>query len=90
MSHEPLGHPWKTLDTDLNRISQVEYATAYVARPLVGPGIALAFIVLAGLAAAEAKSLEAALQTIARDHPGARVVICGSLYLAGAVLAGQA
>jgi len=52
MAQEPLGHPWKTLDRDLNRISQVEYATAYVSRPLVGSGIALAFITLAGIAAA--------------------------------------
>ncbi|MAY87492.1 inorganic phosphate transporter [Arenibacterium halophilum] len=52
MAQEPLGHPWKTLDRDLNRISQVEYATAYVGRSLVGSGIALAFIVIAGLAAA--------------------------------------
>ena len=44
--------PFKTLDSDLNRISQLEAATAYVARPLVAPGIALAFILLAGLAAA--------------------------------------
>ncbi len=43
---------WKTLDKDLNRIAHVEYATAYVSRPLVAPGIALAFIVLAGLSAA--------------------------------------
>ena len=43
---------WATLDKDLNRISRVEYATAYVSRPLVGPGIALAFIVVAGLMAA--------------------------------------
>ncbi|MDT8326433.1 MAG: inorganic phosphate transporter [Roseovarius sp.] len=43
---------WTTLDRDLGRISQVEYATAYVSRPLVAPGIALAFMVLAGLAAA--------------------------------------
>jgi len=43
---------WTTLDRDLGRISQVEYAAAYVSRPLVGPGIALAFMILAGLAAA--------------------------------------
>ena len=30
---------WGTLDKDLNRISQVEYATTYVSRPLVAPGI---------------------------------------------------
>ncbi|WP_264210403.1 inorganic phosphate transporter [Leisingera thetidis] len=42
---------WNTLDKDLNRISQLELATAYASRPLVAPGIALAFIVLAGLGA---------------------------------------
>lgn len=46
------GKRWATLDKDLNRISRVESATAYVARPLVGPGIALAFVVVAGLAVA--------------------------------------
>ncbi|NNK16406.1 MAG: inorganic phosphate transporter [Sulfitobacter sp.] len=52
MAQGPQGSQWKTLDTDLNRISQVELATAYVARPLVGPGIALAFMVIAGIMAA--------------------------------------
>ncbi len=42
----------KTLDKDLGRISLLEQATAFTSRPLVGPGIALVFIVLAGLAAA--------------------------------------
>ena len=42
MANEPQGSQWKTLDKDLNRISQVELATTYVARPLVAPGIALA------------------------------------------------
>lgn len=46
------GKEWATLDRDLNRISRVEYATAYVSRPLVAPGIALAFIAIAGLVAA--------------------------------------
>lgn len=50
MSNTPIGHQWKTLDTDLNRISQVEYAAAYVGRPMVATGIALAFIVIAALA----------------------------------------
>lgn len=48
MRRNPQGSPWKSLDTDLHRISQVELATAYVARPLVGFGLALAFLVLAG------------------------------------------
>ncbi|EDQ03954.1 Sulfate permease CysP [Sulfitobacter indolifex] len=52
MASEPQGSQWKTLDKDLNRISQVELAATYVARPLVGPGIALAFIVVAGAVAA--------------------------------------
>lgn len=42
----------KTLDKDLRRIGLLEQATAFTSRPLVGPGIALVFIVLAGLAAA--------------------------------------
>ncbi|NBR91235.1 MAG: anion permease, partial [Rhodobacteraceae bacterium] len=42
---------WKTLDKDLKRITALEYATAYVARPMIGLGISLAFIVLAGLGA---------------------------------------
>ncbi len=41
----------ETLDRDLGRLSNLETATAYVGRPLVGPGIAFVFIVLAGLAA---------------------------------------
>ena len=41
-----------TLDRDLARYSRLEIATQYVARPIVGPSIALVFIVLAGLAAA--------------------------------------
>jgi PiT family inorganic phosphate transporter len=42
----------ETLDRDLARYSNLELASAYVARPLVGPGIALVFVVLAGLGAA--------------------------------------
>jgi PiT family inorganic phosphate transporter len=43
---------WKTVDKDLGRISQIELATAYVGRPMVASGIALAFIVIAGIGAA--------------------------------------
>ena len=42
----------ETLDRDLGRFSNLEVAAAYVSRPLVAPGIAFVFIVLAGLAAA--------------------------------------
>lgn len=41
----------ETLDRDLGRFSKLELAATYTGRPLVGPGIALVFIVLAGLAA---------------------------------------
>ncbi|SLN75132.1 inorganic phosphate transporter [Ruegeria meonggei] len=43
---------WQALDSDLHRISRLENANVHVARPLLAPGIALAFIVLAGLSAA--------------------------------------
>ncbi|MGR3662575.1 MAG: inorganic phosphate transporter [Paracoccaceae bacterium] len=52
MATEPKTNQWRTLDRDLNRISQFEYASQYVARPMVGIGISLAFIVLAALGAA--------------------------------------
>ena len=42
----------ETLDRDLQRFSHLETATQYVARPMVAPGIALAFIVVTALAAA--------------------------------------
>ena len=61
---------WKTLDKDLNRIAQVEYATAYVARPMVGLGIALAFMVLAGFAAA----------LFFGQSPGSFVVIAAAVF----------
>ncbi|WP_299351873.1 anion permease [uncultured Shimia sp.] len=41
----------ETLDRDLHRFSHLETATQYVSRPLVGLGIALIFIVSAGLVA---------------------------------------
>ena len=42
----------ETLDRDLGRFSNLEQATSYVGRPLVGPGISLIFVALAGLTAA--------------------------------------
>lgn len=41
-----------TLDRDLSRLSTLEQATAFVGRPLLGTGIALIFVVFAGLVAA--------------------------------------
>ncbi|MFP1645337.1 inorganic phosphate transporter [Pontitalea aquivivens] len=49
---KPPVNQWKTLDKDLGRIGRLEEATQFVSRGLVAPGIALAFIVLAGIAAA--------------------------------------
>ena len=45
----PLNNQWKTLDRDLGRLSQLELATQYVARPLVGIVISLIFLVAAGV-----------------------------------------
>ncbi|SEO04012.1 inorganic phosphate transporter, PiT family [Salinihabitans flavidus] len=42
----------ETLDRDLHRFSHLETAAQYVSRPAVGPGIALIFVVIAGLMAA--------------------------------------
>lgn len=43
---------WKTLNKDLERISALEQAMTYTARPLVAPGIALAFMALTGIVTA--------------------------------------
>ena len=40
----------------------------------------------AGMQATTAESALAAVQALAAAHPGARLLICGSLYLAGGVL----
>jgi inorganic phosphate transporter, PiT family len=40
---------WKTLNKDLARVTALEQAASYVARPLVAPGLALAFMVVTGL-----------------------------------------
>lgn len=42
----------ETLDRDLGRFANLETAASYVSRPLVAPGVALVFIILAGLGAA--------------------------------------
>lgn len=43
---------WRSLDKDLARLTQVERVAGYVVRPLLGLGLALAFMALAGLATA--------------------------------------
>ncbi|MBN9888413.1 inorganic phosphate transporter [Salipiger abyssi] len=52
MPQDSPSHQWKTLDQDLNRLSRLEAATMYSARPLVGVGVSLVFVTLAALAAA--------------------------------------
>ncbi|MCC5986584.1 MAG: inorganic phosphate transporter [Pararhodobacter sp.] len=48
---DPSAKAIKTLDKDLGRISLMEQALLFTARPLIGPGIALAFLVAVALAA---------------------------------------
>lgn len=50
MSSNDPDHHFNTLDRDLKRFSSVEYGTHLVGRPMVGIGIAVAFIVVAALA----------------------------------------
>ncbi|MEN8832918.1 MAG: inorganic phosphate transporter [Pacificibacter sp.] len=64
----PNDNQWKTLDKDLNRISQFEYAQTYVARPMVGLGVALAFIVIAALVAG----------LIFGSQPGSMIIIAAA------------
>ncbi|WP_121061481.1 inorganic phosphate transporter [Chachezhania antarctica] len=53
MSHDNLDPSHlETLDRDLGRMTTLEQATLYVSRPMMGFGIALLFIVFAGLLAA--------------------------------------
>ncbi len=48
---DPRARAIKTLDKDLRRISLMEQALVFTARPLVSPGLALAFLMVVGLAA---------------------------------------
>ncbi|MGR3320708.1 MAG: inorganic phosphate transporter [Pseudooceanicola sp.] len=52
MTQDDTTHQWKTLDRDLNRLSRLETAGMYAARPLVGIGASMVFVTLAALAAA--------------------------------------
>ena len=40
----------------------------------------------AGISASTAENVDAAVAKITQDNPSARILICGSLYLAGSVL----
>lgn len=50
-STDPNARGIKTLDKDLRRIGLMEQAMLFTSRPLIAPGLALLFIVLAGLIA---------------------------------------
>ncbi len=45
------SNQWRTLDRDLNRVSRLEAATMYAARPLIAVGLSLLFVGIAALAA---------------------------------------
>ncbi|GGA96254.1 inorganic phosphate transporter [Allosediminivita pacifica] len=51
MSNQDEAYDWPTLDRDLNRLSRLEIATMYAARPLIGVGLSLVFVAVAALAA---------------------------------------
>ncbi len=68
-SPRPPVNQWKTLDKDLGRIGLLEQATAFAARPLVAPGIALAFIVLVAAASLALTGLQ----------PGTFVVVAATV-----------
>ncbi|GAA6177551.1 inorganic phosphate transporter [Sulfitobacter pacificus] len=50
---QQLGDPrhLETLDRDLERYSNLDRLSSYTSRPLVGPGISLVFVVMAGISA---------------------------------------
>lgn len=52
MTEKPSRNQWRTLDRDLKRIGQLGQAAQFTSRPLVGPGIALTFIIIAAIGAA--------------------------------------
>ncbi|ARO14857.1 inorganic phosphate transporter, PiT family [Ketogulonicigenium robustum] len=63
---------WEALDRDLNRISRVEDAAFYVARPLVGIGVAMVFIALAAVWAT----------LIVGGLPGGVMIVLASVFAA--------
>ena len=66
---DPTAKGIKTLDKDLRRISLMEQALAYTSRPLVAIGVALVFMVLAGLGA----------MALMGGQPGAVVVVAAAV-----------
>ena len=66
---DPKATGIKTLDKDLRRIGLLEQAVLFTARPLVAPGLSLAFLVIVGLAAA----------AFMGAHPGTYVVVAAAM-----------
>lgn len=67
---------WKTLNKDLGRISRLEQALVYSSRPLVAPGLALAFMVVVGLTVTAFMGLQpAGLIVIAAAVVGAYMAV---------------
>ena len=66
---DPSARAIKTLDKDLGRIGTMEQALLFVSRPLVGPGLALAFLAIVALA------------TLAfmGAHPGTYIVVAAAV-----------
>ncbi|WP_408634532.1 hypothetical protein [Pseudogemmobacter bohemicus] len=63
---------WQVPDCDLNRISRLEPASSYVARPLVAVGLGLVFAALAALWAA----------VVSDGGPGGLVIVVTSAFAA--------
>lgn len=70
MTDAPPPNKWTVLDRDLNRISKIELTAGFVARPLVGAGVALVFLVLAGFTAL----------VFFGQAPGSFVVIAAAIF----------
>lgn len=55
---------WKILDKDLRRVGLIEETTQFVARPLVAPGLALVFIILAAAVGAAAVGWQSGMAVV--------------------------
>ena len=73
--------------SELASVASGLYAVAIPGEPATFPAEATAEAARsAGIEAEIASDVNAAIRTITATHPDARIVICGSLYLAGSVL----
>ncbi|ANT62778.1 inorganic phosphate transporter [Salipiger sp. CCB-MM3] len=70
MSAHDTNKDWPTLDKDLNRMSLLESASLYTARPLVGLGVSLVFIALMALLAG----------LVAGATPGTMIIVVAAAF----------